>query len=55
MVNLIIILGIIALSVIVILFVLPMPIGIEYCDAKFLDNTFYELQKKCWMDFQSMR
>lgn len=32
----------------VIIFVIPFPIAIEYCNAEFFQNTIYELQEKCW-------
>ncbi len=55
MANRFAILGIIIVAIIVIVFAVPMPISIEYCNADFLDNTLYELQTKCWMDFSSLR
>ena len=48
MVSLLIILGIIVLSLILILFVIPMPIGIDYCNVEFMDSALYEIQTKCW-------
>lgn len=48
MINpLLVIIIIIALSF-VIIFVIPFPISIEYCNAEFMQNTIYELQTKCW-------
>ena len=48
MVSILIILGIIVLSLILILFVIPMPISIDYCNVEFMNNTLYEIQIKCW-------
>jgi len=48
MVSILIILGIIVSSILLVSFVLPMPIDIDYCNVEFMDNTFYEIQTKCW-------
>lgn len=48
MMNSIIILIIILVLTCVILFVIPFPISIEYCNVEFMQDTIYELQTKCW-------
>jgi len=48
MTSILIILGIIVLSIILISFIIPMPIDIDYCNVEFMDNTLYEIQTKCW-------
>ena len=43
-----IVFGIIISGIILALFVVPLPMGIPYCDVEFFQNTAYEIQMKCW-------
>ena len=48
LVNKLVIIGLFVISFVILFFMVPIPLGLEYCDVKFLESTFYEIQTKCW-------
>ena len=42
------IIGLFVIGIVVLFFIVPIPLELEYCDVKFLESTFYEIQAKCW-------
>ncbi len=45
--------GIIIVSLILILFVIPMPINIDFCNVEFMNDTLYNIQTKCWNSYDA--